>query len=265
MTLALQGVCAGYGTGDVIHDIELTVGAGEIVALVGANGAGKSTLVKTISGLIPARRGTISLDGTRIDRDSARARVRLGVVQVPEGHQVFAGLSVRENLRLGAYARTRDAAPAQLAESMTAVGTLFPALVPRFEEPAANLSGGQQQMLAIGRGLMANPRMLILDEPSLGLAPVLVAEIFRLIASLRGEGRGILLSEQNARLSLAIADRAYVVENGRIALSGTGQELLNNPEVAARYLGVGKGVSVAEGGEQARLTARLKTILTPSV
>jgi branched-chain amino acid transport system ATP-binding protein len=264
MSLALQRISAGYDSGDVIHDIDLTVGAGEIVALVGANGAGKSTLVKAISGLIAVRAGQILLDGERIDRDSARARVKRGVVQVPEGRQVFAGLSVRENLRLGAYARTRDAAPEQLAEGMIQVGALFPALVSRLDEPAANLSGGQQQMLAIGRGLMANPEILILDEPSLGLAPVLVAEIFRLIASLRGQGRGILLSEQNAKLSLAIADRGYVIENGRVALSGTGAELLNNPEVAARYLGVGKGVSVADGGAQTRLAERLKTILAIS-
>ncbi len=239
MTLALQGVCAGYGTGDVIHDIELTVGAGEIVALVGANGAGKSTLVKTISGLIPARRGAISLDGARIDRDSARARVRLGVVQVPEGRQVFAGLSVRENLRLGAYARTRDAAPAQFADSMTAVGALFPALVPRFDEPAANLSGGQQQMLAISRALMANPDLMLLDEPSLGLSPKLTKEIFEIVVRINRErGTTILLVEQNANMALNAADYGHVLENGRIVMEDTCARLREKDDIREFYLGL---------------------------
>ena len=201
--LELKRVSTGYEAVDVIHDIDLTVGEGEIVALVGANGAGKSTLVKAISGLIPVRRGEIMLDGKRIDRETPRARVLLGVAQVPEGRQVFGGLTVRENLRLGAYARSGALTPAQFDDALAKVGELFPILVERRDTPAANLSGGQQQMLAIGRGLMAEPRILVLDEPSLGLAPVLVAEIFRLIAGLRGQGRGILLSEQNARLPLA--------------------------------------------------------------
>ncbi|HVA15629.1 MAG TPA: ABC transporter ATP-binding protein [Stellaceae bacterium] len=260
MTLELKRVSTGYEAVDVIHDIDLRVGEGEIVALVGANGAGKSTLVKAISGILPVRRGEVALDGQRIDRESPRARVLLGIAQVPEGRQVFGGLTVRENLRLGAYARgERDAA--QFEHSIARVGALFPILLERRDVPAANLSGGQQQMLAIGRGLMAEPRILVLDEPSLGLAPVLVAEIFRLIASLRGQGRGILLSEQNARLSLAIADRAYVIENGRVALSGTGEELLHNAEVAERYLGVGKGVAVADSARHTQLAARLAALL----
>ena len=261
MSLELKRVSTGYEAVDVIHDIDLSVGAGEIVALVGANGAGKSTLVKAISGIVPIRRGEIALDGKRIDRESTRARVLMGIAQVPEGRQVFGGLTVGENLRLGAYARTqaRDAAP--IEEGIARIGALFPVLLQRLDEPAANLSGGQQQMLAIGRGLMAEPRILVLDEPSLGLAPVLVAEIFRLIASLRGQGRGILLSEQNAKLSLAIADRAYVIENGRVTLSGTGQDLLHNSEVAERYLGVGKGVAVADPARHAQLTARLGAVL----
>jgi branched-chain amino acid transport system ATP-binding protein len=174
---------------------------------------------------------------------------------------VFGGLSVRENLRLGAYARNAESDAAALEEAIGKIGELFPVLMRRLDEPAANLSGGQQQMLAIGRGLMAEPRILVLDEPSLGLAPVLVAEIFRLIAGLRNQGRGILLSEQNARLSLAIADRAYVIENGRVTLSGTGKELLDNAEVAERYLGVGKGVSVADAHRHAELVTRLKDVL----
>ena len=257
--LELKRVSTGYEAVDVIHDIDLTVGESEIVALVGANGAGKSTLVKAISGIVPIRRGEIALDGKRIDAETPRARVLAGIAQVPEGRQVFSGLTVRENLELGAYAK--GAADAALEKGIAEIGKLFPALIGRLNEPAANLSGGQQQMLAIGRGLMAEPRILVLDEPSLGLSPVLVVEIFKLIASLRSQGRGILLSEQNAKLSLAIADRAYVIENGRVTLSGTGQELLHNPEVAERYLGVGKGVSVADAPRHAQLVGRLKGIL----
>ena len=259
--LELKRVSTGYEAVDVIHDIDLSVRDGEIVALVGANGAGKSTVVKAVSGLLPLRRGEITLDRKRIDGESPRARVLLGIAQVPEGRQVFSGLTVRENLRLGAYAWGGEAGSARFDGAMAKLGELFPVLLERLDEPAANLSGGQQQMLAIGRGLMAEPRILVLDEPSLGLAPVLVGEIFRLIAGLRNQGRGILLSEQNARLSLAIADRAYVIENGRVALAGTGEELLHNPEVAARYLGVGKGVAVADAPRHAELVARLKNIL----
>jgi len=261
--LELKRVSTGYEAVDVIHEIDLTVRDAEIVALVGANGAGKSTLVKAISGIIPVRRGEIALDGKRIDGASPRERVLAGIAQVPEGRQVFGGLTVRENLRLGAYARDTESKPAALETAIENVGKLFPVLLSRLGEPAANLSGGQQQMLAIGRGLMAEPRILVLDEPSLGLAPVLVAEIFRLIAGLRNQGRGILLSEQNARLSLAIADRAYVIENGRVTLSGSGKELLDNAEVAERYLGVGKGVSVADAQRHAQLVGRLKSVLAP--
>ena len=258
--LELKRVSTGYEAVNVIHDIDLRVGDGEIVALVGANGAGKSTLVKAISGIVAVRQGEITLDAKRIDAASPRARVLLGIAQVPEGRQVFGGLTVRENLRLGGYARGA-AAEGRFEQALAKIGKLFPVLLERLDTPAANLSGGQQQMLAIGRGLMAEPRILVLDEPSLGLAPVLVEEIFRLIAGLRAQGQGILLSEQNAKLSLAIADRAYVIENGRVALSGTGQELLHNPGVAERYLGVGKGVSVADAPRHAQLVTRLKGIL----
>ena len=260
MTLELKRVSLGYEAVNVVHDIDLSVRDGEIVALVGANGAGKSTLVKAVSGIIPVRRGEITLDGKRIDTETPRARVLLGIAQVPEGRQVFGGLTVRENLLLGAYAKS-GAGAAEHDAAIAKLGDLFPVLLERLGEPAANLSGGQQQMLAIGRGLMAEPRFLVLDEPSLGLAPVLVADIFRLIASLRNAGRGILLSEQNARLSLAIADRAYVIENGRVTLSGSGPELLYNPEVAERYLGVGKGVSVADARRHGQLVERLTAIL----
>ncbi len=258
--LEVKQLRTGYGGMDVIHGIDISVGAGEIVALVGANGAGKSTLVKTISGLMPARSGEIWFDGQRIDRLSPTARVLLGIAQVPEGRQVFGGLSVAENLRLGAYVHRHALSEADLGARMREVCELFPVLLERLGEPVANLSGGQQQMLVIARGLMAKPRLLVLDEPSLGLAPVLVADIFRLIAGLRAQGLSIVLSEQNAKLSLAIADRAYVIETGRVALAGTGQELLASPEVAERYLGVGHAVSVADAPRHAQLVARLKAI-----
>ena len=237
MTLELQRLSAGYGGMDVIHDIDLTVRPREIVTLIGANGAGKSTLLKTISGLTRSRTGTITFNGERIEAAPTATRMRLGVVHVPEGRQIFSGLSVSENLELGAYIHRRrsDEADAQRAE----IGTRFPVLRERMSEVAGNLSGGQQQMLAIGRGLMSRPKLLMLDEPSLGLAPRLVTEIFDLIVSLRDQGLAILLSEQNAQLSLAIADRGYVIENGRVALTGSGQQLLRSKDVADRYLGVG--------------------------
>jgi branched-chain amino acid transport system ATP-binding protein len=259
--LEVRRLYTGYGGMDVIHGIDLTVGAGEIVALVGANGAGKSTLVKAVSGLLPVRAGEILFEGERIDRMSAPARVLKGIAQVPEGRQVFGGLTVAENLRLGAYVHRHALSESALAGRMREVCALFPILLERMGEAVANLSGGQQQMLAIARGLMAKPRLLVLDEPSLGLAPVLVAEIFRLIATLRAEqGVSIVLSEQNAKLSLAIADRAYVIEGGRVALAGTGRELLASSEVAERYLGVGHAVGTADAERHAQLVGRLKTI-----
>ena len=237
MTLELQRLSAGYGGIDVIHDIDLTVRPREIVTLIGANGAGKSTLLKTISGLTQPSTGTITFNGARIEASPIATRMRLGIVHVPEGRQIFSGLSVSENLELGAYIhRCRsDEADAQRVD----VATRFPVLRERMLEVAGNLSGGQQQMLAIGRGLMARPKLLMLDEPSLGLAPRLVTEIFDLIISLRDQGIAILLSEQNAQLSLAVADRGYVFENGRVALTGSGKELLQSRDVADRYLGIG--------------------------
>jgi branched-chain amino acid transport system ATP-binding protein len=259
--LEVKRLYTGYGGMDVIHGIDVTVGAGEIVALVGANGAGKSTLVKTVSGLLPVRSGEIWFEGKRIDRTTPTARVLMGIAQVPEGRQVFGGLTVAENLRLGAYVHRHTLSESELAARMREVCERFPILLERMGEPVANLSGGQQQMLVIARGLMAKPRLLVLDEPSLGLAPVLVVDIFRLIARLRDEGGvSIVLSEQNAKLSLAIADRAYVIEGGRVALTGTGRELLASPEVAERYLGVGHAVSVADAAKHDRLVERLKEI-----
>ena len=237
--LEIGGLHTGYGDVAVLHGIDLTVGAGEIVALIGANGAGKSTLAKTISGLLPVRRGEIRFAGNDLARLSPRQRVLLGIAHVPEGRQIIAGLTVGENLRLGAYVRRNALGEAGIAARIDETCRHFPVLLERLGETAGNLSGGQQQMLAIARALMAGPKLLILDEPSLGLSPTLVAEIFRLIGGLRAQGLAILLSEQNARLSLAIADRAYVIEMGRVVMQGRGRDLLGSPEIAERYLGVG--------------------------
>jgi len=259
MTLELQQVSAGYGGIDVIHGIDLRVRPGEIVTLVGANGAGKSTLVKTISGLVPVRSGTITFDGRRIETASTAARMRLGIAHVPEGRQIFSGLTVGENLALGAYVHRGQ--PVETQARLAEVGTRFPVLRDRMSALAGNLSGGQQQMLAIGRGLMAAPKLLILDEPSLGLAPRLVTEMFELVQSLRQQGLAILLSEQNAQLSLAIADRGYVIENGRVALSGSGQDLLQSKEVADRYLGVGTKPEADGSSRDGALAERLRALL----
>ncbi|MGC2519745.1 MAG: ABC transporter ATP-binding protein [Burkholderiales bacterium] len=258
--LEARKLSAGYGSQAVIHDIDLCVRPGEIVALVGANGAGKSTLLKTISGLLPPRAGSILLDDEDIARRSPRERVQLGIAHVPEGRQVFAGLSIAENLRLGAYAHRGRLGDGVMEKRIAGVCESFPVLLERLRQPAGTLSGGQQQMLAIARGLMAQPRYLLLDEPSLGLSPILVADIFRMIVKLRARGLAILLSEQNARMSLAIADRACVIETGRVALEGTGQELLGRAEVAERYLGVGKAVSTLGEQRHASLVAGLRDI-----
>jgi len=226
---------------DVIHletrhrlqGIDLSIRAGELVALVGANGAGKSTLLRALSGVQPAS-GRIAFDGQDIAGWQPERRVALGIVQVPEGRQVFGPLSVDDNLRLGAYRRGR----AQSAQSLERVYALFPALAERRRHAAGTLSGGQQQMLAIGRALMAKPRLLLLDEPSMGLAPRLVAEIFACVRALRAADTALLLVEQNARAALAIADRGYVLETGRIVLAGTGAQLLADEAIRAAYLGL---------------------------
>jgi branched-chain amino acid transport system ATP-binding protein len=263
--LTVHALEAGYGETTVLRGISLEVRAGEIVALLGANGAGKTTLAKTIAGLLPARQGRIELDARAIERLPPPARVRLGIAQVPEGRQIIAGLSVGENLRLGAYVARRRLGEAGIARRLNEACRRFPQLLERLDEPAGNLSGGQQQMLAIARALMLEPRLLVLDEPSLGLAPILVDEIFRLIATLRSQGLAILLSEQNARMSLAIADRAYVMEMGKIVLEGEGPALLDDPEIAARYLGIGERAGPAAeqnaDSRHQRLVAGLAGIL----
>jgi branched-chain amino acid transport system ATP-binding protein len=255
--LEIEGLHAGYGDVSVLRGVALAVGAGEIVALIGANGAGKSTLAKAISGLLPARQGRIRLDGNDIAHLTPRQRIRLGIAHVPEGRQIIAGLTVGENLRLGAYVRRGELGEAGMARRTLEVCRSFPILLDRLGETAGNLSGGQQQMLSIARALMSAPRLIILDEPSLGLSPTLVAEIFRLIGGLRAQGLAILLSEQNARLSLAIADRAYVVEMGSVVMQGRGVDLLGRPEIVERYLGIGAAADGAGGEREAARHAAL--------
>jgi branched-chain amino acid transport system ATP-binding protein len=231
--LAVAGLRCGYGKVEVLHGVGLTVAQGQIVALIGANGAGKTTLLKTISGLIRPAAGTIAFEGRDIARRPAHKIVGLGISHVPEGRAVLKRMSVLDNLRMGAYVRS----DAEVARDIDAVLTRFPALAERRHHLAATLSGGEQQMLAIGRALAARPRLLLMDEPSLGLAPRLVTRIFQTLRELREEGKTVLLVEQNARKALQIADHAYVMERGRIVLAGSGASLLDNPQVQHTYLG----------------------------
>jgi branched-chain amino acid transport system ATP-binding protein len=232
--LEVEGLSSAYGRIRALEDVSLRVDEGALVALIGANGAGKTTLLRTLSGVHPAAAGRIRLSGIDITRAAPQARVRAGMAQVPEGRQVFGPLSVEDNLRLGGYLRSRGESDAQLEH----VYALFPALQAKRRELAGTLSGGQQQMVAIGRALMSRPKMLLLDEPSMGLAPKLVDEVFDTIERLRGEGVSVLLVEQNAAVALAIADRGYVLETGRIVLEGVGHDLMTNPEVREAYLGM---------------------------
>jgi branched-chain amino acid transport system ATP-binding protein len=257
--LEIRGLTAGYGDSAVLHGIDLRVGAGEIVALVGANGAGKTTLARVIAGLLPARQGAILFQGKPIERLPAGARIALGIAHVPEGRQIVAGLTVEENLRLGAHALRLG--PAALGRRIDEACRTFPALRQRLGQPAGNLSGGQQQMLAIARALVTEPRLLILDEPSLGLSPALVSEMFALVARLGARGLAILLSEQNARMALAIARRGAVIEMGRVTIAGSGQELLASSEVAARYLAIGDDAQAFASRQERR--ARLASALAP--
>jgi branched-chain amino acid transport system ATP-binding protein len=231
--LDVRNLEARYGRIPALQGIDLNIAAGELVALVGANGAGKSTLLRALSG-VQGSAGKILFEGEDVSAATPERRVGLGIVQVPEGRQVFGPLSVEDNLRLGAYRRGR----AHAAESLERVYAMFPPLAERRRHAAGTLSGGQQQMLAIGRALMAKPRLLLLDEPSMGLAPRLVAEIFACVRALRAADTALLLVEQNARAALAIADRGYVLETGRIVLAGTGAELLADEAVRAAYLGL---------------------------
>ena len=232
--LEVTGLHAGYGPFEVLHGINLAVAPGEIVAVLGANGVGKTTLNRALSGLIAPRAGIIRFAGADITGARHDRIVAAGLIHVPEGRRVFPTLSVRDNLRLGAWLRGR----AERATSLERVLAIFPRLRERLAQRAGSLSGGEQQMLAIGRGLMAEPRLLILDEPSLGLSPLLTEELFALIARLHGEGLSILLVEQNVVQSLAIAGRAYVIEHGQMALSGPAEAIAGDPRLKAAYLGV---------------------------
>ncbi len=232
--LSVEQVRSSYGRIEALHGVSIEVGRGEIVTLLGANGAGKSTLMRAISGVQPISAGRIRFDDRPLEGVSSHARVALGIAQVPEGRQVFAPLSVEDNLRLGAWPRRNARLDAELAS----VYELFPVLASRRRISAGMLSGGEQQMLAIGRALMAKPRLLLLDEPSMGLAPMLVEQILDVVRGLKQAGLTVLLVEQNARAALAIADRGYVIETGRIATSGNSNALLADARVQAAYLGV---------------------------
>lgn len=223
-----------YGAIHALKGISIEVNEGEIVTLIGGNGAGKSTTLNTISGITPARTGEVWLDGKNITEVPPHEIVNMGVTQAPEGRRVFSRMSVRENLDLGAYTRTDRS---DIEESLDEVYGIFPRLRERMSQPGGTLSGGEQQMLAIGRALMARPRILLLDEPSMGLAPILVQEIFDIITRLNERGTTILLVEQNAQLALSICNRGYVLQTGQIVLSGTGHELLHNEMVRKAYLG----------------------------
>ena len=223
-----------YGAIHALQGVSFSLDEGEIVTLIGANGAGKSTTLKTISGLLRPRQGSIRYQDTDLTKVSAPRIVSLGISQVPEGRKVFAPLTVRENLEMGAYSRNNAA---EIARSMERVFASFPRLKERINQPSGTLSGGEQQMLAMGRGLMSNPKLLLLDEPSMGLSPLLVEEIFRIIEEINKTGTSILLVEQNAAMALSIAHRAYVLETGSVALEGPARELLENPRVKAAYLG----------------------------
>jgi branched-chain amino acid transport system ATP-binding protein len=232
--LAVQGLRAGYGETEVLRGIDLDVGRGEIVAVLGANGVGKSTLNRAVSGVLQRRAGAIRFDGHAIDCETPKAIVARGLIHVPEGRHIFANLTVRENLDLGSYRRAAE----RRTQNRERVFALFPRLAERQSQRAGTLSGGEQQMLAIGRGLMAEPRLIILDEPSLGLSPRLVEELFALIARIHAEGVAILLVEQNLVQSLEIADRAYILAEGQFVISGTAAEIGANPDLKRAYLGL---------------------------
>jgi branched-chain amino acid transport system ATP-binding protein len=232
--LTVQALWAGYGDTDVLRGIDLEVAPGEIVAVLGSNGVGKSTLNRTISGVVRARAGSIRFDGANIERDKPPAIVARGLIHVPEGRRIFPNLSVRENLDLGSYRR----AGARRAANRDKVFATFPKLYQRRGQRAGTLSGGEQQMLAIGRGLMAEPRLLILDEPSLGLSPLLVEELFALIARIHADGVAVLLVEQNVVQSLDIAARAYILADGLCVMSGRAADIAADPQLKRAYLGL---------------------------
>jgi branched-chain amino acid transport system ATP-binding protein len=252
--LELDRVSGGYGRSPVLHDVSLGVGAGEIVALIGANGAGKSTLLNTVMGLVATSSGDIRFDGRDIAHLPTPAIVRAGIAQVPERRQLFGSMSVEENLLMGAYT---SGGRQMVATALEEQFSRFPILRQRRRQLARTLSGGEQQMVAIARATMSQPRLLLLDEPSLGLAPMVVAQIMRQIVALRAARATVLIVEQNAHAALAIADRGYVLENGRIALEGLAPDLLANPAVQEAYLGGRGGHYAIEGRIRSRKLAIL--------
>lgn len=232
--LEVKNLSVHYGMIQAVRNVDFKVNEGEIVSLIGANGAGKSTILKTLSGLIHPSEGEIVYLGENIASTSAKKIVEKGLVQVPEGRHVFSGLTVKENLELGAFLRKDKE---EIQKDMEAVFERFPILKERKDQDAQTLSGGEQQMLAMGRALMSRPKLLLLDEPSMGLAPIFIREIFKIIQEIQKTGTTVLLIEQNAKMALSISNRAYVLETGSVVLSGTGQELLESDEIQKAYLG----------------------------
>jgi branched-chain amino acid transport system ATP-binding protein len=233
--LRVENLNVYYGAIHALQGVSFTVERGEIVTLIGANGAGKSTILRTISGILRPRSGTVTLEDQDITTVAAEKIVRMGISHVPEGRKIFAPLSVRENLMMGAFTRTNLG---EIQETLERAYKSFPRLRERESQYGGTLSGGEQQMLATARGLMSKPNLLLMDEPSMGLSPILVEEIFRIIVEINKAGTSILLVEQNAQMALSIAHRAYVLETGRIVLSGTAREIAENPQVKAAYLGI---------------------------
>ena len=235
--LRIDGVTSGYGGVTVLRDVSLNVGEGEIVAILGANGAGKSTLLKTVMGLLTPSAGSVEAHGVDVTGKAPEAITRQKVVLVPEGRQLFDTMTVKENLQLGAYTQPRG----QGAQDLPRIFELFPILEERMSQKASSLSGGQRQMVAIARALMARPTLLLLDEPSLGLAPLIIKETFEVLARLRDDGVTILIVEQNAMMTLELADRAYVLERGRVSMEGPAADLARDPRVREAYLGISAG------------------------
>ena len=232
--LKIENLHIKYGAIHAVKGIDIEVNEGEIVTLIGANGAGKTSILKALSGLVKPSEGTITYDGKVLNKKSAQDIMKAGISHVPEGRRIFADMTVLENLELGVYQRKDKEG---IKKDLEAVYERFPILKDRSKQAAGTLSGGEQQMLAMGRALMANPKILLLDEPSMGLAPILVKEIFSIIKDINAKGTTILLVEQNARMALSVAPRAYVMETGKIVMSGTGQELADSEEIQKAYLG----------------------------
>jgi branched-chain amino acid transport system ATP-binding protein len=235
--LTIQGLRSGYGKIEVLHDVGVTIEPGRIVTLIGANGAGKTTTMRAISGIRPLTKGSIVFDGQDITKMKAHLRVIAGIVQAPEGRGVFPGMTVQENLDMGHYGRTFPS-KAEYNTTLDRVYELFPRLAERRSQMGGTMSGGEQQMVAIGRALMARPRVLLLDEPSMGLAPMIIQQIFRIISDINKTGVTILLVEQNAQQALSRSDRAYILETGEVVKTGPGPELLADPAIKEAYLGV---------------------------